>query len=81
MDAPIYVVPVVLFCAFLGGWVFIRLLKGISIILDIYPVKVYSIGVVLLVALLAGAYFYLDYTQSASVYIGPLLSEILNRAQ
>ena len=80
MDAPFYVIPALVLCVVLVVWVMVRFLKGISIIMDVYPPKMYAVGIASIVGVLACAYFYLDYTQSASVYIGPLVSEILNRA-
>ncbi len=54
-------------------WVIYRLLKGVSIIYDVYPPKVYAAGVLILVAGFALLYGYLDYTQATSGYLKHLM--------
>lgn len=69
MESPTYVVPAVVLVAVLLLWVTLRLLKGISILFDAYAGKVYVVGILSLVGALALVYLYLDYTQSASIYL------------
>jgi hypothetical protein len=60
---------VFVFIGIITVWVLIRLLKGISIIYDVYPFKVYAIGLLLLIVVGAAVYGYADYTRSTSVYL------------
>ncbi|HEV8538322.1 MAG TPA: glycoside hydrolase family 2 TIM barrel-domain containing protein [Bacteroidota bacterium] len=64
-----YIVWVFVFIGIITVWVLIRLLKGISIIYDVYPFKVYAIGLLLLIVVGAAVYGYADYTRSTSVYL------------
>jgi hypothetical protein len=68
MESNMYVIPSLIFVAVLFLWVLFRLLKGISIIFDVIVVKMYVLGVISIVGVLVLAYFYFDYTQSASMY-------------
>lgn len=68
LENDVYVLPALLFVAALLFWVFLRWLKGISIIFDVYPLKVYVVGLLSLAALFLLIFLYLDYTQSASMY-------------
>ncbi len=68
MESSIYVLPSLIFVALLLLWVLFRLLKGISIIFDVYIVKMYVLGVLSIVCVAAIVYFYFDYTQAASTY-------------
>ncbi|MCZ6776538.1 MAG: hypothetical protein O7D34_08790 [Ignavibacteria bacterium] len=69
MESDVYVVPSLIVVAVLLIWVLLRLLKGVSIILDVYVAKVYLVGFFSVTGILALAYFYLEYTQSASIYL------------
>ena len=64
-----YVIPAFALIAVLCAWVLLRLLKGMSIIMDVLPVKVYVAGILSVAALCALAYGYYDYTQSAPMYL------------
>ncbi len=79
MDSPVYILPAVILFMVLLIWVLFRFLKGISIILDTTPLKVYVIGVLSLIGMFAAVYFYLDYTQSGSLYVTFLRNDILTR--
>ncbi len=79
MDSPVYILPAIILFVVLLIWVLFRFLKGISIILDTSPLKVYVIGVLSLIGMFAAAYFYLDYTQSASLHVTLLYNDILTR--
>jgi hypothetical protein len=69
MESHVYVVPGLILVGVLLAWVVLRLLKAIAIVFDAYPVKVYFVGLLSLVGVLAIVYLYFDYTQSASVYM------------
>jgi hypothetical protein len=73
MDTEFYILPVAVLVVIVTLWVFIRLLKGISIIYDVYPMRVYAGGIIFLLIFLGALYGYLDYTQSTSVYLKFLL--------
>jgi len=76
MDGRVYVVPALVFISVFVFWVILRLLKGISIIYDIYPPKVYLAGFAAF-ALLAGVlYVYYDLVQSAPMYLSFLFSMV-----
>ncbi|MBI3189527.1 MAG: hypothetical protein HYZ33_02650, partial [Ignavibacteriales bacterium] len=76
MENPVYIYAVVTVMFIISVWVFLRLLKGISIIYDIKPLKVYAGGILLLIACLLVVYGYFDYTQSTSIYLKYLLQSV-----
>ncbi|MBI5476546.1 MAG: hypothetical protein HY964_07390 [Ignavibacteriales bacterium] len=69
METEFYILPVFIILGIITLWVSIRLLKGISIIYDVYPGKVYTIGIFLVLLICVVVYGYLDYTQSTSLYL------------
>jgi hypothetical protein len=69
MESEVYVIPSLIVVAVLLVWVLLRLLKGVSIILDVYVAKVYMVGFFSIAGILALAFFYVEYTQSASTYL------------
>lgn len=73
MDTAIYVLPSIGLVILFIAWSAFRLFKGISIIFDIVPFKVYSIGILIVITLCAALYGYLDYTYSSSLYFKFLL--------
>jgi hypothetical protein len=58
-------------------WVFLRTLKGISVIYHVYTPKMYMIGIVASIVLFGGLYGYLEYSISLSAYVDLLASTIL----
>jgi hypothetical protein len=78
LDSSIYVIPAFVLIGVLGVWVFLRLLKGMSIIMDVLPLKIYSAGLLSVVAVCAVAYAYYDYTQSVPMYLSFLYTTMLN---
>jgi hypothetical protein len=56
--------------------VVMRLFKGIAIIYDVYPVKVYAGGILVIVIVGAAVYGYFEYTQSAPMYVKYLLQTV-----
>jgi hypothetical protein len=73
LDTEFYVVPIFVFVVLVSVWVLLRLLKGVSIIFDVIPIKVYTIGLLLIVVCAVVMYGYFDYTQSTSVYLKYLM--------
>ena len=78
LDSSIYVIPTFILIGVLCSWVLLRLLKGMSIIMDVLPLKVYSAGLLSVAAVFALAYMYYDYTQSMPMYLSFLYSTIAN---
>lgn len=71
-------VPWVLGCvAVISLWVYLRALKGISVIFHIYTPKMYMVGVILLLVVAGGAYAYLDYMFAFSSYTEYFITHIL----
>ncbi|MEK7671301.1 MAG: hypothetical protein AAB344_03680, partial [Bacteroidota bacterium] len=79
LDSSFYVLPSMSLVFVLFIWVLFRFLKVISIILDVHPSKVYTVGLVSIAGVLACLYFYLDHTQSASVYMTFWYNDLLSR--
>ena len=73
METPFYILPIFILILIVTVWVVLRLLKGISIIYDVFPIKVYAIGILLLILCVVVLYGYYDYTQSTSVYLKYLM--------
>jgi hypothetical protein len=76
METSVYVVPSLVIVAGLLVWVVLRLLKGISIIFDVLPARVYFVGVIAIVAVAAFGYLYYDYTQSTSAYLSFMVNAV-----
>ncbi len=73
METEFYIIPVFILIALITVWVILRLFKGISIIFDVYPVKIYAIGFFIILIVCIAFYVYLDYTKSTTVYLRYLL--------
>ncbi|HMK39408.1 MAG TPA: hypothetical protein VK569_08710, partial [Bacteroidota bacterium] len=78
LDSSIYLIPAFALMVVLCAWVLVRLLKGMSIILDVRPVKMYLAGLLSVAAILGSVYAYFDYTQSMPVYLSFLYLTMLN---
>ena len=61
-------------------WVYLRALKGISVIYHIYTPKMYLIGLVIAVVALSALYVYWDYAFSLTAYAEYFLTTILPSA-
>ncbi|MDH3252617.1 MAG: hypothetical protein OEM41_07480, partial [Ignavibacteria bacterium] len=72
MESPMYVLPSVLLPVLLLLWVFLRWMKGVAIVADVFRPKVYSLGLVLAVTIVGVAFFYFDYRESISVFLSYL---------
>jgi hypothetical protein len=75
METPMYVVPSLVLIGLVAVWSFIRLLKAVAVISDVFPLKVYLAGVLILAGTVALLYGYLDYTQSTSLYLKHVLGK------
>lgn len=60
LAGPTYVLPTLGLIAAMIGWAGIRILKGISVIYDLKPFKLYSAAGLLVVVVLIGVFLYLD---------------------
>lgn len=78
MESPVYVLPSFIIFGILLLWVFMRMLKGISIIFDASLLKVNVLGFLSVFLIAFVGYAYLDHTQSASIYIGYMYHTMIN---
>jgi beta-galactosidase len=78
MDSELYVMPAFAFMVLVNLWVLFRLLKGISIIYDIFPVKVYAFGLLIIIVASAVVYGYFDYTKSTTAYLKYMIQTMKN---
>jgi hypothetical protein len=78
LESPTYVLPALIVVAVVHLWVYLRLLKGISIVYDVLPLKVYAAGIVVLIGLVAVVYLYYDTTASAPMYISYIYNMVSN---
>jgi len=76
LETPLYVIPSFILIGLLGIWTMYRFFKGISVIYDIYPLKVFAAGIFIIMCGVALAYGYLDYAQSASLYLRHLIGAV-----
>ena len=76
MDGKIYVLPALVLIGLFLFWVILRLLKGISIIYDIYPPKVYLAGLAAFAVFAGVLYVYYDLVQSAPMYLSFLYTMV-----
>ena len=76
MEGSTYVLPALIIIAGFIIWVISRLFKGISIIYDIYPPKMYAAGVLALVVVFGMLYLYYDLVQSAPMHLSFLYSMV-----
>jgi hypothetical protein len=76
METPMYVMPVFVLLGLVTLWAFLRLLKGISIIYDVFFLKVYAIGFLVVLVATIALYGYLDYTRATSVYLKHMVQTV-----
>ncbi len=76
MESAIYVVPALLLCGVLLIWVFLRVLKGISIVFDVRRVRVFVLGLTGLLCVLGALYAYYDLALGARGYFLFLLQTL-----
>ena len=68
MESSVYVLPSIGLVALLLFWVYLRLLKGISILFDVFPLKIYFGGILAVLVVAGALWFYYDYTVSLPMY-------------
>ena len=73
METEFYILPIFILIGLISLWAIIRLLKGISIIYDVLPGRVYVLGFLIIVIVCAVFYGYLDYTKSTTLYLKYLM--------
>ena len=78
LEAELYLVPIGVAIGALSLWVLFRLLKGISIIYDVFSLKVYAVGLLIIVVAGAAIFGYVDYTRSTSVYLKYMMHSTKN---
>lgn len=78
LEAELYLVPIGIAIGALSLWVLFRLLKGISIIYDVFSLKVYAVGLLIIVVAGAAIFGYVDYTRSTSVYLKYMMHSTKN---
>jgi beta-glucuronidase len=76
LEGSMYALPAFVLIAVFLLWVIARLFKGISIIYDIYPPKLYAAGVLALLAGFGMLYLYYDLVQSAPMHLSFLYSMV-----
>ncbi len=77
LESEVYVPWVLGVVVFMSAWVYLRTLKGISVIYHIYTPKMYMIGVTVLLVICGSIYAYLDYMYSLSLYVEYFATHIL----
>jgi hypothetical protein len=77
MENEAYVVPVLALCAAIFLWIFFRILKGMSVIYDIRPIKIYSIALLIVFCVFGGAFLAYDYYFSTAAYIDYFITMVL----
>ncbi|MGA9115689.1 MAG: glycoside hydrolase family 2 TIM barrel-domain containing protein [Bacteroidota bacterium] len=73
LDSQMYALPALLLVAGLCLWVLARVLKGVAIVCDVLPFRMYLLGFLSVAGVLGIGYAYYDYSQAASVYVSFLL--------
>jgi hypothetical protein len=69
MENPSYVLPSLVLIFLILFWTFLRVLKGISVLYDLSPVKTYVGGILVCIILLGGMFFYYDSVFALSSYL------------
>ncbi len=78
LDSPAYVLPALILVAVIHFWVFLRLLKGMSIVYDVLPLKMYAAGIIVALCVFAVVYVYYDATASAPMYFSYMYHMMTN---
>jgi hypothetical protein len=69
MENPSYVIPSLVLISLFLLWTFLRLLKGISVMYDMNPLKTYVSGILACMVLLGGLFLYYDSVFALSSYL------------
>ncbi len=78
LETDFYSVPLLVLLAGVTAWVLLRFFKGVAIIFDVFPAKVYAIGLLVIAVAAVALFGYLDYTHSTSLYLRHVL-HLVNR--
>ncbi|MBM4165783.1 MAG: hypothetical protein FJ218_02510 [Ignavibacteria bacterium] len=74
LENSLYVFPVFLLLLLTKIWIVQRILKGVAVVYDMIPSRVYVVGIILIALVVMATYSYYDYTQSTSAYLRYMLS-------
>ncbi len=77
MDNEAYVVPVLGLCGAIFIWIFFRIIKGMSVVYDVLPVKAYVVAFIVISATLGAAFLILDHYFSTAAYIDYFITMVL----
>lgn len=77
MENEAYVVPVLVLTAAIFLWIFLRMLKGLSVIYDMLPAKVYFIAFCVVVCILGGIFLAYDHYFSTAAYIDYFITMVV----
>ena len=69
MENSAYVLPSLLLILLFLVWTFFRILKGISVVFESNPVKVYLGGIIVAILFVGGVYYYSDSVNALGAYI------------
>ncbi len=69
MESPLYVAPMLGLVALLHVWVLLRMLKGLSIVYDVYPPRMYALGIAVILLFAGGLYLYYDMVPAMPMYV------------
>ncbi|NUN68252.1 MAG: beta galactosidase jelly roll domain-containing protein [Bacteroidetes bacterium] len=77
LESDPYVPWVLLLVAFMSAWVYLRTLKGISVIYHVYTPKMYMIGLTVMLIAAGAVYAYADYAFAFTAYTEFYLTRLL----
>jgi hypothetical protein len=77
IESSAYVVPAVAVILLIVLWVFFRMLKGVSIMIDVPAARVYVVGVLLAAGIAGVAYTYYNAYHAAPEYVGYLFQQFV----
>lgn len=69
LESQLYVIPVFVLLAMVHLWVFIRILKGVSVLFDVSPLKAYSGGIMFSAIVLGGGFVYYESVYAITAYV------------
>jgi hypothetical protein len=76
MEGTVYITASLLLIAGFLFWVFLRLLKAVSIVFDVYSPKIFAAGFLVCGVLGGAVYLYFDFAQSAPMYLSFLYTMV-----
>lgn len=74
LENPVYVIPSLVIIGAFGVWIFVRVLKGISIIYDVSLLKAYGGGVLVVLVACGSAFVYYESAYSITSYVEFILN-------